>query len=195
MTKNDPFKARVRGRIVGKAGAQKERRECKEGVTAFSKCVSPSSASLCRCHLAMYPHQLPLRLFPSLIPSLSLGAQHPCLLGRPLLAPSHHLSRRPSLRSSSMSSLRPSPRSSPSLCLPLMHKPEVPFLRLHLQHPSLLQWLPSLLPWLPSSARVPPVDLGHSPIKKRCLWKLPLLWAQGPLSPQASPMLSRKRSP
>lgn len=45
MTKNDPFKARVRGRIVGKAGAQKERRGWKERVTAFSKCGSPRPCS------------------------------------------------------------------------------------------------------------------------------------------------------
>lgn len=157
--------------------------------------MHPPSASLCRCPLDMYPHQLPLHSFPSLALSLSLGPQHPCLLGRPLLAPSHHPSRRPSLRSSSTSRLRPSPRSSPSLCPPLMHNPEVPFLRLQLQLLSLPQWLPNLHPWPPSSALVPQVHLGHSPIKNRCPWKLPLLWAEGPPSPQASPMLSRERSP
>lgn len=164
-------------------------------MSTSSKYIPPPSASPCRCHLDMYPHQLLLHLFPSLVPSLPLGAQHPYLLGRPLLAPSHHLSHRPSLRSSSMPSLRPSPMSSPSLCLPLIHSPEVPFLRLQLQHLSLLQWRLNLLPWLPNSALVLQVDLGHSPVKNRCLWKLLLLWAQAPLSPLASPMLSRRRSP
>lgn len=153
------------------------------------------SVSLCRCHLDMYPHQLPPHSFPSLVPSLFLGAQHPCLLGRPLLAPSCHPSRRPSLRSSFTSRLRPSPRSSPNLCPPLMHNPEVPFLRLQLQHLSLLQWLPNLHPWHPSSALVPQVHLGHRSIKSQCPWKLPLRWAQDPPSPQTSPTLSRKRSP
>lgn len=41
MAKNDPFKARVRGRIVEKAGPPKERRGYKEGVTALSKCMPP----------------------------------------------------------------------------------------------------------------------------------------------------------
>lgn len=85
--------------------------------------------------------------------------------------------------------------SNPSLCLLLIHSPEVPFLRLQLQRPSLLQWLLNLLPWFPSSALVLRVDLGHSPIKKWCLQKLLLLWAQAHLSPLASPMLSRRRSP
>lgn len=164
-------------------------------MTTLSKCISLPSASLCRCHPDMYPHQLPPHLFPSLVPSLPLGAQHPYLLGRPLLAPSHHLSLRPSLRSSSMSSLRPSPMSNPSLRLLLIRSPGVPFLRHQLQHLSSLQWLLNLLPLFPSSALVLQVDLGHSPIKKWCLRMLLLLWAQAPLSPLASPMLSRRRSP
>lgn len=146
MTKNDPFKARVRGRTVGKSGPRRRggdtRKRSQPPLSAF---LSPSACP-CRCRLDMYPHQLPLRLFPSLVPSLPLGAQHPYLLGRPLLAPSHHLSHRLSLRSSSMSSLSPSPMSNPSLCLLLIHSPEVPFLRLQLQHLSLLQWLLNLLP-------------------------------------------------
>lgn len=44
--------------------------------------------SPCRYHLDMYPHLSPLHSFPRPVLSLQLRAQHPCLLGRPLLAPS-----------------------------------------------------------------------------------------------------------
>lgn len=157
----------------------------------------------CRCHLDMYPHRSPLRSFPRPVLSLYRVAQHPCLPGRPLLAPSLRLSLR--ARGFSMSSPRPSLRSRctcslsrrllPSPCLPLTHSPEVLQFRLQLQPRSFLQWLRSLLLWHLSSALEPQVELGHSPVKNWGLRRLLLPLAQVPLNPPASPMLSRRRSP
>lgn len=159
------------------------------------------------CPLDMYPHQLPLHSFPSPVLSLQLGAQHPCLLGSPHLAPSpcprprlrlslpvrpsSMCSPKPSLRSSSMCS--PRPRLIPSLCLRLTPNLEDP--QPHLQPLSFPQSLPSLLLWLPSSALEPQVDPGHSPVRSWGPLNLRLPVAQAPLSPPASPMLSRRKSP
>lgn len=118
-------------------------------VAPSSNGTSLPSTFPCRCHLDMYPHRSPLHSFPRPVLSLQLGAQHPCLLGRPPPAPilcprlsllARHCSMyspspslQPNLRSSSMSS----PSLSLSLCLWLTVSLEVP--QPHLQPLSFLQ--------------------------------------------------------